>query len=81
MKDLKKRGNNILKRVLLTLLVLLIAVGFAFAGGQGEAKEALAAAEAEQTGPVTIQWWHAMGGRLGEKVQESAAGPCGTAFA
>jgi sn-glycerol 3-phosphate transport system substrate-binding protein len=62
-----------MKRVLLTLLVLLSAVGFAFAGGQGEAKEAPAAAEEEQTGPVTIQWWHAMGGRLGEKVQAIAA--------
>jgi len=28
---------------------------------------------AEPMGPVTINWWHAMGGRLGEKVEEIAA--------
>jgi len=59
-----------MKRFLFLLVVFLVAVSFVMAGGQkeGEGK----AAEEEQEGPVTLQWWHAMGGALGEKLNQIA---------
>ena len=60
-----------MKRLTVTLVLILAATALVFAGGQGEGE---AAAEPEQEGPITIQWWHAMGGRLGEKVNDLAEG-------
>ncbi|MFP4704314.1 MAG: sn-glycerol-3-phosphate ABC transporter substrate-binding protein UgpB [Spirochaetaceae bacterium] len=57
-----------MKRLLLTLVVLLLSFSLAYAGGQQEE-----AAEPEPEGPITIEWWHAMGGALGEKVEELAS--------
>ncbi len=60
-----------MKRLTVTLVLILAATALVFAGGQGEGE---AAPEPEQEGPITIQWWHAMGGRLGEKVNDLAEG-------
>ena len=60
-----------MKRLTVTLVLILAATALVFAGGQGEGE---AAEEMEQEGPITIQWWHAMGGRLGEKVNDLAEG-------
>ncbi|MFO7782793.1 MAG: sn-glycerol-3-phosphate ABC transporter substrate-binding protein UgpB [Spirochaetia bacterium] len=60
-----------MKRVTVTLVLILAATALVFAGGQGEGE---AAEEMEREGPITIQWWHAMGGRLGEKVNDLAEG-------
>ena len=57
-----------MKKWLIMSCLLLIAL-FVFAGGQDEAKP-----EPVAQGPVTVEWWHAMGGRLGEKVVEIADG-------
>jgi len=66
-----------MKRFALIVGLVLITAALVFASGGGEqpapapsTQEAPTAASA----PVTIQWWHAMGGRLGEKVQAIAKG-------
>ncbi len=46
-----------MKKKWLIFICLSLLVSFTHAGGQQE-----------PTGPVEIEWWHAMGGRLGEKV-------------
>lgn len=61
-----------MKRLLVVLTLIVAASALLMAGGQAEADGGAAAPE--QEGPVTIQWWHAMGGRLGEKVNDIAEG-------
>ncbi len=50
-----------------TLLSAAAAVALVAAGGLGAQAQA-------QAQPVQIQWWHAMGGELGQKLQEIAQG-------
>jgi len=55
-----------MRRLGIALVLGLAVVALAAASGQQE--------PVEPEGPVTIEWWHAMGGRLGEKVNDIAAG-------
>ncbi|MFP4113925.1 MAG: sn-glycerol-3-phosphate ABC transporter substrate-binding protein UgpB [Spirochaetota bacterium] len=55
------------KTLMLASAMFLIAGALAFANGQSEEAEV-------PEGPVQITWWHAMGGALGEKLDEIAAG-------
>lgn len=53
-----------MKRVLGLILVGLLAASFCFAGGASETK----VTPAQQSGPVKITFWHAMGGVNGEAI-------------
>ena len=69
MNSYKLSMEDFMMKKLLIMSCLLFVAFFVFAGGQDEAKP-----EPVAQGPVTIEWWHAMGGRLGEKVVEITDG-------
>ena len=61
-----------MKKLGMMILMLSLAATMMWANGGGEAEKADDAAAREQ-GPIEIYWWHAMGGSLGEKVDQIAS--------
>jgi sn-glycerol 3-phosphate transport system substrate-binding protein len=55
-----------MKRLLTVLVLVTMVAAFTWSAGQQEA--------ADPDGPITLEWWHAMGGRLGEKINDIATG-------
>ncbi|MDC7222767.1 MAG: sn-glycerol-3-phosphate ABC transporter substrate-binding protein UgpB [Spirochaetales bacterium] len=60
-----------MKKQVKYILALMALCSVLWANGGGEVEKADAATA--QEGPVEIYWWHAMGGALGEKVDQIAA--------